>query len=162
MSNDNRLKDYNAVMIMKEEKQGDLHSHGRILIHEQDLEYQQKDLFWAFAKGDTNYIYPFDAETLKKRDHFISKAFQLAFTGIITMGVSNWLFFKQIKPQPQSVYSNAVKVSLLAISNLVPLSVISYQGFQLYNHTNDFLYEKYLKPAVDLHKAEREAGIYRH
>jgi len=156
MSNDNKLKNYDAIMIMKEERQGDIHSHDRVLVHEQDLQYQQKDLFWAFAKGDTNYIYPFDVETLKKRDHFISKAFQLAFTGLITMGVANFMFVKQIKPQ--KVYSNAVKISLLAISNLVPLSVISYQGFQLYNHTNDFLYEKYLKQAVEFQKAERQAG----
>jgi hypothetical protein len=143
MSTDSKLKNYNAVMIMKDENTADKYPRQRILIHEQDLEFQQKDLFWAFVDGDRNYIYPFDDETMKKRDNFLNKAFQIGFTAVVTLGASNYLFFKQIRPQ--TIYSNAVKLTLLATVNLIPLGIFSYQGLILYNKTNDFLYEKYLK-----------------
>lgn len=144
-------------MIMKEEHPTSIHPQGQILVHEQELEYQQRDLFWAFAKGDENYIYPFDAETWKKRDHFVSKAFQIGFTGAITLGAANYLFAKQIRPQ--AAYSNAVKFALFAASNLIPLTILSYQGLKLYNKTNDFLYERYLKPS--LQRAQNEKWTFK-
>jgi len=154
MSNDSKLKNYNAVMIMKEENPSDLRPKSRTHIHLQNLEFQQKDLFWAFAKGDTNYIYPFDSETLKKRDQFVNKAFQLGMTCLFTLGAANFLFMKQIRPN--KTYSSVLKLSLLLTSNLIPLTIISYQGFQLYTSTNQFLYEKYLKDNIEFYKAERE------
>ena len=143
MSQDSKLKNYNAVMILKEEKSDDLLPREKVLVHEQDLEYQQKDLFWAFVNGDTNYIYPFDTETLRKREHFLAKAFSIGFTGLITLTAANYIFMKYVKTQ--SIYSNAIKASLLATSNIVPITILSYQGVKLYGKVNNFLYEKYLK-----------------
>ena len=71
MSKDSRLKDINTLAIMKDERPEDLIPRARKLIHEQDLETQQKDLFWAFFKGDENYVYEFDKETLSRRQTFI-------------------------------------------------------------------------------------------
>jgi len=154
MSNDSKLQNYNTVMIMQDENPSDIRAKKRIPVHLQTLDFQQKDLFWAFAKGDTNYIYPFDSETLKKREHFVGKVFQLGLTGVITLGAANYLFMKQIKPQ--TGYSAVLKFSLFFVSNIIPLTIVSYQGFQLYNSTNNFLYEKYLKNNIEFYKNERE------
>lgn len=56
MSGDSKLKEYNTDMIMKEELKDEAFSQRQPkLIHEQTLDVQLNNLFWAFVKGDSNY-----------------------------------------------------------------------------------------------------------
>jgi hypothetical protein len=143
MSSDSKLKNINTIMIMKEENTEDLLPRDQVLIHQQDLEYQQKDLFWAFVNGDRNYIYEFDDETLKRSDHFNQQCFQLGFTAFFCLISSNYMFVKMMRPNTK--ISNPVKLGLLVTINAIPLSLFSYQGFRMYNKANDYLYERYLR-----------------
>lgn len=143
MSGDSKLKEYNTDMIMKEELKDEAFSQRQPkLIHEQTLDVQLNNLFWAFVKGDSNYIYEFDTRTYKVRDEFLKKASALGFAALTTFSITNYLYAKLVRER-KNIHP-AMKIGILVTINVIPGSIFAYRGYKIYADTQDYLFKKYL------------------
>ena len=134
-------------MIMKDEfTEKDKTEKDHHLIHEQSLDDQLSKLFWAFAKGDDNYIYEFDSRTYKVREQFLNESYKVGFTAACTLFASNYMFAKIIRPRAD--FPTGIRIGLLAAINLLPASIFTYQGYKLYLGATDYLFQKYLVAPV--------------